>query len=127
MKRYKVYTKEKGLIETNYYDDVSNLTLHREDGPAIIYYKNGLVECKEYWINGNRNRLDGPAFIRYDYNGSIEYVEYWFNGKTHRLNGPARIYYNNNCKLTEYYYIDNELYAKDQYYKELLKLKLNSL
>ena len=101
MTLYKVYTIEKGLIETNFIYDFSGLTCHREDG---------------------------PAFIKYDYNGSIIYEEYLYNNKKHRLDGPAIIQYDTygNIKKVEYY-INNISYTKEQYDKELLKLKINSL
>ena len=73
MNIYKVYTKEKGLIDTNDYNDFVGLTLHR---------------------------LDGPAYIEYDMNGNIIRTEYW---------------------------IKDIEYTKDQYEKELLKLKVQSL
>jgi len=58
---------------------------HREDGPA--------VECADgskYWcLNGKRHRTDGPAIECAD--GS----KYWcLNGKRHRTDGPAIEYAN---------------------------------
>jgi len=103
MTKYKVYTIEKGLIETNFiYDEIyNNLTCHREDGPAYIrYYNNGKVAYEEYWYNNKKHRLDGPSDIEYDTYGNIKKVEY---------------------------YINNISYTKEQYDKELLKLKINSL
>jgi len=75
MKRYKAYTKEKGLVECDYIADIAELTWHR---------------------------LDGPAITRYDANGNVNivYDAYWIN--------------------------DIE-YTKEDYYKELLKLKVQSL
>jgi len=37
--------------------------------------------------NGQRHRLDGPAYI-----GADGYQAWWVNGQLHRLDGPARIY-----------------------------------
>ena len=45
------------------------------------YYKNGNIWVKEYYINGNRHREDGPAHIRYYKNGSVSYESYWLNGE----------------------------------------------
>ena len=51
--------------------------LHREDGPAVIYYKNGSPQFVEYYINGRLHREDGPAEIEYDDNGNI-LSKYWY-------------------------------------------------
>jgi len=101
MKGYKAYTKEKGLIETNDDRELIDLTWHREDGPAIIsYYHNGNIEYEGYKIDDKGHRLNGPADICYDINGNITYVEYCINGIA---------------------------YTKEQYEKELLKLKVQLL
>jgi len=101
MKRYKVYTLEKGIVETDKYNVFKYLTWHREDGPAVnCYYNNGLIEFVEYWVNGQLHRLDGPAIIGYDINGNITNIEYCINDKE---------------------------YTKEQYDNELLKLKVQSL
>jgi len=101
MKRYKVYTIEKGLVETNWYDSIRGLTWHRVNGPAVICYIDGvLIDFEVYYINDIKHRLDGPAYIEYDINGNITYVEYCINGIA---------------------------YTKEQYSKELLKLKVQAL
>jgi len=98
MKRFKVYTKEKGIVETDDYNDFAGLTLHREDGPA--YIENGNITHVSYWVNDSRHRLDGPAVIEYDGYGNIKY---------------------------EAYFINDIHYKKVNYHKELLKLKVKSL
>jgi len=101
MTQYKVYTVESGLVETDDYVEVILLTWHRLDGPAFIEYReNGNIRYESYWINGKLHRLNGPAVIRYNMNGSIQYIEYWLNGIE---------------------------YTKENYHKELLKLKVQSL
>jgi len=101
MKRFKAYTLEKGLIETNDYSYVIDLTWHREDGPAYTrYYQNGNIAHESYWVIGRRHRLDGPAVISCDETGNI---------------------------IDEVYYINDVWYNKDKYHKELLKLKVQSL
>jgi len=98
MKTFKVYTKEKGIVEINNPNDIISLTIHRLDGPAFICYnENSSVNYELYYINGNIHRLNGPAYIKYDFNGIIIYEEYWIN-----------------CNK----------YTKDSYYGELLKLKI---
>jgi len=100
MKRFKVYTLEKGLIDVDYLDTVMCLIRHRTDGPAVICYDNELIEYEEYWVNDRLHRLDGPAHIEYD----------------------------NNCiSKNERYYINGTGYTKKDYYIKLLKLKVLSL
>ena len=73
-----------------------NGDLHREDGPAIEY-ANG---DKEWWhLNGKLHREDGPA-IEYANGGKWWYL----NGKRHREDGPA-IEYTNGDKE---WWLDNE-------------------
>lgn len=64
---------------TVYYKDAEKTIKHRLVGPAIEY-KDG---HKEYFINGKRHRLDGPAIE------TADRKEYWIEGKRHRLDGPA--------------------------------------
>ena len=61
---------------------------HREDGPAIEW----ISGYKEWWVNGKLHREDGPAVedIRGD-------EEWWVNGKLHREDGPA-VYRSNGYK-----------------------------
>ena len=129
MSIFKVYTKEKGIVETDNYDEINGLTLHREYVPAYIQYDdNGSVAYEIYVINGKRHREDGPAYIRYYSNGKIAYEVYYVYDKCHRLDGPAVIEYNMNGSIErEYYYINGYRYTKVNYNKELLKFKLQSL
>ena len=101
MKRFKAYTLEKGLIETNNFIDFDKLTLHR---------------------------LDGPAFIKYLDNGNIEIEHYYINNIKHRLDGPASIYYDTHNNIVgSYYYINGVKHTKEEYNKELFRLKVQSL
>jgi len=129
MTRYKVYTKEKGLVETIIYNDIRGLTLHNEDGPAFITYDvNGNIGRKVYYINNKRHREEGPAYYSYYNNDNIAYEAYFINNKRHRLDGPGFIGYNINGNVEyEEYWINDMFYTKEQYDKELLKLKVQSL
>jgi antitoxin component YwqK of YwqJK toxin-antitoxin module len=101
MTRYKVYTNEKGLVETDSFGNISELTWHRLDGPAyIMYNENGNIVNELYCVNNKRHRLNGPASIGYYENSNIKYETYWIN---------------------------DIRYGKDQYDKELLKLKVQAL
>ena len=82
MKKYIVYTKEKGKIETTNYCDFNTLTLHREDGPAIReFYDNNELDYKAYYKNGKRHRINGPAIIVFSNDGRLCYNAYYINGK----------------------------------------------
>ena len=56
---------------------------HREDGPACEYSDGS----KEWWLNGKLHREDGPAFESPD--GS---KAWYMNGERHREDGPAAEY-----------------------------------
>jgi len=66
MKTFIVYTKEKGKIETDNWDDLRGLTLHREDGPAYQgFYDNGQLFHEAYYINGElytKSNYDAEVF-----------------------------------------------------------------
>ena len=57
-----------------------NGNLHRVDGPAVEWADG----TKDWWLNGDRHREDGPAF---------EYADgtkaWYLNDKLHREDGPA--------------------------------------
>jgi antitoxin component YwqK of YwqJK toxin-antitoxin module len=56
--------------------------LHREDGPArIYYYPNGSIKHEFYYKNDKKHRDDGPAIIVYNINGNITSKQYYLNGK----------------------------------------------
>jgi len=57
-----------------------NGELHREDGPAVNYADGTKVWC----LNGERHRIDGPAI-----EGINGYKAWYLNGERHREDGPA--------------------------------------
>ena len=59
-----------------------NGKLHREDGPALIfyYYEKGNILSEYYYLNGKRHREDGAAYIYYYQDGNIYYEAYYLNG-----------------------------------------------
>jgi len=73
----------------------SNKQLHREKGPAVIY--KGKSSISEWWQNGKKHRLDGPALVCRVTN----YQEWWRKGQLHREDGPAIIFANGD---TEWWY-----------------------
>ena len=126
MKKYIVYTKEKGKIETDNWRDFECLTWHIEDGPAYQeFHDNGQLFHEEYYINGKLHRLDGPAYQRFYDTGQLYYESYYINGKMHRLDGPAFKEFYDNDKLNHAkYYINGKCYNKSDYDAEIFKMKL---
>ena len=79
-KKYIVYYPGTKKIYREYYE--LNGRLHRENGPAnIYYYESGNIECEHYYINGDSHRENGPADIWYYENGNIEEECYYINDK----------------------------------------------
>ena len=54
--------------------------LHRAGGPAV---ENLATGRREWWLNGDRHRVDGPAVER------PGRIEYWRCNLLHRDDGPA--------------------------------------
>jgi len=74
---------------------------HRLDGPAYIEYNmDGNIINEEYYVDGKKNRIDGPAAIYYDHKGEerVEVEEYYKDDELHRDKGPAVIAYNKSGK-----------------------------
>lgn len=66
--------------------------LHRDNGPAVIKYKGGLIIYEEWYRNDRQHRNNGPAVIKYC-NG-ILICELWYKyDKLHRDNGPPIVRY----------------------------------
>ena len=78
-----IFTKEFGKQELTKFQwfalKDNNVTFHREDGPAKIWF-----DGSEHWyMNGCLHKNDGPAII-------TEHCKRWYvNGDRHRLDGPA--------------------------------------
>ena len=55
---------------------------HREDGPAIIYYReDGSIEQEWFYLNGLIHRELGSAVIYYNTYGSIIWEKFYLNGE----------------------------------------------
>lgn len=84
------------------------------DNKGNIYYKNSL---------GDFHRTDGPA-----YESPLGYKAWWINGIRHREDGPATVYDKNSLFYGEDdYYLNGMYYSKEEYQKEVLKLRLERL
>ena len=85
-----------------YYRDEKMTTLHKEDGPAMIW-EDG---TKAWYRDGVLHREDGPAVEYADGNRS-----WYHHGKLHRAGGPA-------LELTDEedeYYVHGNHYTRDEY------------
>lgn len=120
------YPPNKDKVKMRYENE--NRKLHREDGPARIYYDGS----EEWWENEVPHRVDGPAFVwiyetgitrRWIINGvahredgpAIEYSDgekHWYiNGVEHRVDGPAII---TDDGREFWYYNGKKINAKNQ-------------
>lgn len=93
-------TEQQPVMTTNKYGDkqwMLNGQLHRLDGPAV----EDIDGFKEWWVNGERHREGAPAIT---YPGSEEWYK---NGKMHRIDGPAAVYGNGDM----HWYVDGKLYS----------------
>lgn len=99
-------TKNLLTINVTYYcGRVSKKTWEDQLGNkrVVYYYTNG---CKsiEWWLDekGKGNRMDGPAYLRWNSNGIKVEETWWINNQNHRINGPAIIHwYDNGLKESE--------------------------
>jgi hypothetical protein len=82
-------------------------TLHREDGPAIIWNDGST----EWYYYGELHRKDGPAL--FDIEDSCE--EWRMNGKLHREEGPAVIFGNGTVE----WYLNDKLFSKEEWFEAL--------
>jgi antitoxin component YwqK of YwqJK toxin-antitoxin module len=84
--------------------------LHREDGPAeIYYYEDGRSVYAEIWsrIDFYTHRLDGPAVTRYYKDGTKRLEAWYIKGRCHKVDGPAKIWYssgNGNIDEVEFWF-----------------------
>lgn len=75
---YILFRDDGTIVWINY---SKNGKFHRENGPAIIQYKNGKITKETWFINGNMHRVGKPADITYDENGNIVNEIYYVNNK----------------------------------------------
>ena len=89
--------------------------LHREDGPAWIYYRpDGTVYSEQWYLNGNLHREDGPAGINYRQDGTISSETWYLNGKLHREDEPAMIVYRHDGTIERrVWFLNDEMHRED--------------
>jgi antitoxin component YwqK of YwqJK toxin-antitoxin module len=105
-------TYKKGMIiREQFLNDKDEL--HREEGPADIYYINNKTHLSVWYKNGKLHR-DGdlPAYIKYFTTGNV-YIKQWFqNDKSHRdEDKPAIISYDKEGNImSEEWYQNDKLH-----------------
>lgn len=109
MKNGKIVEIKDGKKHVFYYKDD---LLHREKGPAAVYY-NG---TKTWYKEGKKHRVGAPASLWN--NGNIEW---FFEGLRHCETGPALIY----SGRKEEYYIMGVQYSKEDYPIAIMKWLLH--
>lgn len=78
----------------------SNGKRHKVDGPAVIH-EDGHTE---WWLNGQHHRTDGPAVIYADG------TQLWYlHGQLHRTDGPAMVY----PEGSKYWLLNDQLHRTD--------------
>ena len=82
----------------------------------VIYYENGNIWYKIYYINGKIHKQNEPAIIEYYESGNIRKEQYLINNIHHRLDGPAIVSY----------YKDGEIIKQEYCYKGTF-VKVSSL
>ena len=82
-----------------------NGNLHREDGPAIEWPDGS----KEWYLHGKCHREDGPA---------VEFADgekqWYLNGKLHREDGPAVEY----ADGEKFWYLNDDKVSWEQVYRQ---------
>lgn len=57
--------------------------LDREDGPALVkYFPDGSIAMESFWVKGLLHCKDGPATIKYDENKNVIFLFFSFEGKS---------------------------------------------
>lgn len=74
------------------------------------------IESEEFWVNGQRHNLLGPAVVLFSNSFKTKREEYWLQGKRHRDNGPAIIEYYSDFWFGYYAFNNNALPKKEEEY-----------
>lgn len=86
---------------------------HREDGPAISYFRNSLdlkklIKDEEIYMIDGYYRENGPSVIKYDWIGNKQEETWYKQGRIHNLNGPALITYKNDKIISKKWYVNGK-------------------
>jgi hypothetical protein len=75
---------------------------HRSDGPAIEWWDNDT----EWWLHGERHRSDGPAIVY-----ANDRKSWYLNDDRHRTDGPAIEWANGQMD----WYLNDHIYSFDDW------------
>lgn len=88
-------TYHQGTLKPRYEVWYNDGVLHRENGPAEIwYYRSGRIEFEQWYRIGVLHRFEDPSKIYYYQDGKVWFKEWNLYGEIHRENGPAFVKYN---------------------------------
>jgi hypothetical protein len=117
----KTYHRDLTTVAEVIYDDYfhkENISHHRREVHG--FEVDGIFLYKMFYMDGLLHREDGPANIFYNYDGSIYSYEYHNNGKLHRKDGPACSYADTDGNIyREEYYIDGKELTKSEWFLTL--------
>lgn len=86
-------TKDFEQIKMSWLKSKDDTTHHRENGPAFLSYSrfNGKLNSFSWLLDDKLHRIDGPAWVEWDYDGRIQNMTWNKDGQIHRDDGPAQI------------------------------------
>lgn len=85
-------------------------SLHRENGPAILEYKNDFLYIERWYNRGKLHRYKDPAWTNYSHiTGEIIEQRWYNNGLYHRDDGPAYVEFDNNVPFDYSFYSNGRL------------------
>lgn len=58
---------------------------HNAYGPADICTEDGRIYREQYYIAGQRHRIDGPAYVEYDHNGNESEIRWYIRDQEYYL------------------------------------------
>jgi antitoxin component YwqK of YwqJK toxin-antitoxin module len=105
-----------------YFEKNYEFRYHREEGPAILSFKNGTLKSEDYYKNGNKGRAGAPADIVYYDDGNIASEVWYKNDEKHRTDGPAYIDYAPDGEIElEKFYLNGERFYSQEDFNEALQ------
>jgi len=73
------------------------------------FSSNGRLMEREFWMDGELHRDDGPAVEVWDSQGHLIYRTFWVNGEVHNTTGPAvEVWHSNGCLDDSEFYVNGE-------------------
>jgi hypothetical protein len=76
---YRMELKTPEGVRLSWHSDANGMTLHREDGPAVVHYDGE----RSWYLNGNRHRDNGPAIEWHSNSGPHTYNKWFKHGQSY--------------------------------------------